>query len=727
MHARILRTLLIAGVLIAVVAPARADKPADMAAAMPADTLLYVGWSQMYAPDSPEVQIGKQIAGMLGDIEEFQDALNHEEAAAVTLLLDSLEALLTGSGGLGLIDVSIAEGQPNVELALVVKAGADNQVLLAAIDKFLATMKATDDVVEQQIGGAQLKGITPPNDVVHFVWGTHKDHFLLTLGEAAAGKVVACLDGKTPNLAGAPEMKLGRERVKARLDGRYLCVFGDVQRVISRGKEIAGAVMGEVPPIVDQAIEELGLATYRSKYFHIEHADGVQRMGAFAHVDGPLKGIFSLWQQNPMTDDDLKVVPENAYWMQAGNLDVAKLWAEITRIVGELAPDALPMVEGSVAMAAPMLGFSLTNDFLPALGDTWVLYDSPDHGGVFMAGTVLVAEAADADALHGMLARSVQILTPVLAQQDVTLRHVETTHAGHTIHYLLIGGVPAPVAPAWGSVGNRFVFGVAPQTVATALKQVDPKTRGESILDNPTFKAARKQLPKDVVSVGYYDSKYFARLIYPLLTAVETAGVSMLGKYGVDIDLEMFPPLPERVEDTTNYVGTSSVVDDGILYASVGDGTPLAVIAAGGATAASLALPAMSQSRAGAKRAVSMSNLRGIGMACRLYANDHNEEYPASLDTLLEEGMITSQTLQSPYAPGRTDSYVYIAGQSVGSDSRNVVVYELVENEDAATVLFGDGHCEYQHMHEFKQALRDTYTRLGREDEIPPWAESPEN
>ena len=725
MHARMLRTLLIASVLLAAAGSALAGKPTDMATAMPADTLLYVGWSEWYPPDSPKVQIGQRIAGLLDDIEEFQQATTYEEAAGITLLLESLGPLLTGTGGLGLIDVSMDDGKPNIELALVVSAGEDSQVLLAAIDRFLATVDAADDVVEQTIGSAHLKGLTPPNDLVHFVWGTHKDHFLLTLGEAAAGKVIACLDGKAESLANAPEMKFDRDKVNPRFDGRYFCAFGDVRRMVTKGKAIAGEMMGELPPIVDQAIEELGLASYKSKYFHADHVDGMPRMAAFAHVDGPMKGIFSLWKQKLLTEDDLKVVPENAYWMQAGNLNVSELWAEITRIIGELSPDTLPMVEGSVAMAAPMLGFSLTNDFMPALGDTWVLYDSPDHGGILMAGTVIVVEAADAEALHGMLARSLEVLTPLLAQQDVTLRHVETKHAGHTIHYALVGGVPAPVAPAWGSVGNRFVFGLAPQTVATALKQVDPKTRGASILDNPTFKAARQRLPKDVVSVGYYDSKYFTRLIYPVVTALETAGLSMLGKYGVDIDLEMCPPLPEQVEAATNYVGTSSVVDDGILYVGAGDGTPLLAVAAGGVTAASLAIPTISRPRADAKRAVSMSNLRGIGIACRIYANDHNEDYPESLDTLLEEGMITTTTLQSPYAPGRTGSYVYIAGQRVSADPRNVVVYELVENEDAATVLFADGHAEFQRMHEFKQALRDTYKRLDRESEIPDWAESP--
>lgn len=75
---------------------------------------------------------------------------------------------------------------------------------------------------------------------------------------------------------------------------------------------------------------------------------------------------------------------------------------------------------------------------------------------------------------------------------------------------------------------------------------------------------------------------------------------------------------------------------------------------------------------------------------------------------------------QSPHAPSETIAYVYIAGQTDDSDPRNVLAYERVRDDEGTNVLFVDGHVEFMKLPRFKRVLRETYRRLGREDEIPP-------
>ncbi|MCH8005308.1 MAG: hypothetical protein IH888_03650, partial [Planctomycetes bacterium] len=66
-------------------------------------------------------------------------------------------------------------------------------------------------------------------------------------------------------------------------------------------------------------------------------------------------------------------------------------------------------------------------------------------------------------------------------------------------------------------------------------------------------------------------------------------------------------------------------------------------------------------------------------------------------------------------------SYVYLAGQTTGSDAGNSVAYERIYDDEGTVVLFVDGHVEFMKPIEtFKKALLDTYIRLGREDEMPP-------
>ena len=703
------------GFIVTVCHITQAAGPTDIARYMPAETPIYVGWSQLLETDSPDARALQMFAQAIR-----QEAVDDDEAALAAILLDGLGLLQTGSVGVGLFDVPIENGEPGIELAAVVDAGDRSGELSDVVRQLIALENDPSKIRSQTIKGVALQAY-PLTETLTLFWGLHKECFLVAIGEQAAGRVIDCMNGSAATLADTDELKFDRRKVQAKLDGDYFCVYSDVQLVITRGKEIATELMGELPPIVDQLINELGLGAYRSKYLHIDSINDTPRMMGFAHLDGPLHGMLTLWKQKPLTEDDLKIVPQNAYWMQVNNLDLSAVWNEALRITGEVAPDAVPMVESSLAMSSGMLGFSITDDLLSAFGDTWAFFDAPDHGGFLMTGTVLVADVKDAEALQGMLARSCEMTAAMLMQSEeagLLLRQMQ--YKQYTIHYVTISGIPCPVMPAWGFVHDRFVFGLYPQTVATVMKQVDPKTRGPSILDNPAFQSARAQLPPEALGIGYYDSRYFARMFYPFINGLVAAGMSMLAEYGVEIDFEMHPPLAEYAAKTTNYVGTSSSDQDGILYASVGHGAPLAFVAGSAAMATSILLPSLSRARELAKRAVSMANLRGIGQGCHIYAHDHDDEFPDSLEQLIEEGVCTPKQFLSPLDPADANPYMYINGQGTFADPRNVLAYERVRNDEGTNVLFLDGHADFMAIDEFKRTLQETYRRLDRETEIPP-------
>jgi len=378
------------------------------------------------------------------------------------------------------------------------------------------------------------------------------------------------------------------------------------------------------------------------------------------------------------------------------------------------------MIQGTVAMTAGFLGFSLTDDLLPAFGDTWAVYDAPAHGGILLTGSVLVAEVRDREAVHGTLLRLVEMLTPLLQMKDVNLAVRQASDGDHTIHYMVIGGVPCPVAPAWGFAGGRMVFGLFPQTVKVALNQVDPQTRAASILDRPDFQNAKPRIFSDKIqSFGFCDSQYFARLFYPLGLMGSTAGCSMLSVANVDLDFSAFPLVAKVVEQAHNTFGTCSTDEDGILYAQVGTGTTAVAAVAVVALLLTILLPSLARAREQAKRAVSMANLRGIGQAMHIYANDHQGRFPKSFDELIDAGLITRAELNSPRDREGAISYVHIAGQSAVDDVRNIVAYERIIGDEGTNVLFLDGHVEWMKLDAFKRALQATYERLGRADEMP--------
>ena len=394
-------------------AAARAE---DVAQLVPGDAALYIGWSQWLTPDSPELRMQQKLIAAVAKA-ATQPSATSEEPTWLPPLFEIIEPLQTGSGGIGVFDVKLVANEPQIDAALVV-AGPDARELPDAVHKFFAVAVGAEHVERHVVQDAALECAHLEDIPLLPVWGMHKEYFILALGDSAMGKVIDCIEKRAPSLAAADEFAFDRKKVETQAAGSHFCIYADVQRIVARGRELAQQAMGELPPTVDQALNELGLTAIRSKYVEIGALDGHPRMMAFAHVAGAKRGLLKFWDQKPLTDDDLKIVPKDAYWAEVSNLDLAGLWSEALRVFEALAPDKLPLVQGPLAMSTQMLGFSITDDFLPAFGDTWALFDAPEHGGILLSGTVLVAEARNADALQGMLKRLVELVAPFAREGD---------------------------------------------------------------------------------------------------------------------------------------------------------------------------------------------------------------------------------------------------------------------------------------------------------------------
>jgi prepilin-type processing-associated H-X9-DG protein len=114
----------------------------------------------------------------------------------------------------------------------------------------------------------------------------------------------------------------------------------------------------------------------------------------------------------------------------------------------------------------------------------------------------------------------------------------------------------------------------------------------------------------------------------------------------------------------------------------------------------------------------SATNLKQIGLACAMYANDHNDIFPPNLQVLVEKGYLKPDILESPRKPKDFDgpSYIYISGQTMKMDPSNILVYENPQFcSDKVNILFLDSHVEMMKPDEFLSKLEATYKRLGRE------------
>jgi len=123
----------------------------------------------------------------------------------------------------------------------------------------------------------------------------------------------------------------------------------------------------------------------------------------------------------------------------------------------------------------------------------------------------------------------------------------------------------------------------------------------------------------------------------------------------------------------------------------------------------SILLPSLNRARETANRVKCAANMKAIGNALLLYANENRGMYPPDFQTLINTEDITFDSFVCPSssdtrANQMSDlstrghlSYVYIPGLNSRATADQVIVYEHIEDHDAdgANFLFGDGHVDW--------------------------------
>jgi prepilin-type processing-associated H-X9-DG protein len=182
----------------------------------------------------------------------------------------------------------------------------------------------------------------------------------------------------------------------------------------------------------------------------------------------------------------------------------------------------------------------------------------------------------------------------------------------------------------------------------------------------------------------------------------------------------ILPNLSHIAEDMEPSVQYSWFDDRGLHSRYRGPGLePSLGAVAGGAIGAGVLMPALGRARQQARGVVSMSNLKQLGLATHMYADDHDGKFPEGFEQMWDYYK-NSKILESPQKPTGFDgpSYIYVKGHSlaVKSPHRQIVVYENPGYlRDNIPALFLDGHVERMTRGRFVEALEATYKQLGRE------------
>ena len=120
--------------------------------------------------------------------------------------------------------------------------------------------------------------------------------------------------------------------------------------------------------------------------------------------------------------------------------------------------------------------------------------------------------------------------------------------------------------------------------------------------------------------------------------------------------------------------------------------------------------PALSGARGKARRAVSMNNLRQVGISMALYADQHGGQLPDSFDGL--KGIAGDESLFRDAEIGNPFVYLGSGKKWQEAGGRQVIAYSPMERDNGRNVLFSDGSVQWINNSQFNEAMSGTSTGM---------------
>ena len=363
-------------------------------------------------------------------------------------------------------------------------------------------------------------------------------------------------------------------------------------------------------------------------------------------------------------------------------------------------------------------GVKIRNGLLQSLNGEMVFYAS--QGGATLTsmqgGMVLIAKLNDAK----LWQYSIEALGKFAAEQSEGMVQVSTqVQDGRTTHTIAVTPLAmAQIMPTWTIIGENVVIASNPMTLDNAIEQINSGT--QSIRSTEVFRKATSKLPNNIMSLDYTDSKVQLTQMMVGLQQVWPMATMFAAREGIKLPI-VLPSLTHIIQDVSPSCYYSWSNDQGIHshYSGAGIEVSLGAVA-GGALGMGILMPALARVRQQAQGVVSMANLKQIGLASIMYADDHEGILPENFEQM-NKYIGNAKILESPQKPKGFSgpSYIYVGGRSVRnskSPARDILAYENTEYcDDMVTAVFLDGHVEKLSQENFLSLLKETYNYLGRE------------
>jgi prepilin-type processing-associated H-X9-DG protein len=464
---------------------------------------------------------------------------------------------------------------------------------------------------------------------------------------------------------------------------------------------------------IKKVLQSLGLSELRSNRVNAGF-DGKNLI-----MRGQLKSPTSngIWNAIGLADRTMfQYVAPKA--MQAGVIDVdlKQVYDSILNTINQVDPKSAEEAKAKLSEIEAMLEFKIRDDFLANLEGAVMGYVMPATPELMTGGYVITARLKDPEKIQNcllLLGNKIQSM----GEQQVQVTRQETA-SGKQVHIWAVTFMAMmQIIPSWAIEGDVLIFTSHPELTKKVIDQVAPGQH-DSMVSDPSFAALVNTVPSDACAIGLADSKTGARQLMQMLQRFwPMINMGMMNE-GVQLPI-MLPSIEtyiEQMEPGFRYVRKTA---DGLEWYYQGTGLEAGTGgAAGGAMGLAILMPALNKTRKIAKRTVAAANLKSIGLAGILYADDHEGRFPSNLDVLVTECDLSPETLVSPRKPDDFNgpSYILIEGLSVKvpSPATTVLAYENPSfcDDGNVNVLYVDGHVAVEEKAVLKQSLQKTYESL---------------
>jgi hypothetical protein len=548
------------GGLVTSLPPLPEDKA--LLSAAPEECLFYLSW---YGMDTPRADSRNHTERLLAEPEvqqlaagiwhAIQQALRAEGDPDSGLWADELlplvKTVLTRPTAMYVSHMDFAEGNPNIDGALIVNLGREAPTVRETLLKLETVAGLNAQAVN--VGGVAFRELQLPPGSPTVRWGLRGEHLIVAVGAETAAKVVQRMSAA----AGAPAwLRAVHQRLP--VERPAFVEYVNVQRIL----EYAAPFTAFVPEL-QRALDALGINDLQ----YVGIVAGLDAEGAVSHcamaTRGRPRGLLGMAGQEPLRREDLQRIPGDATWAVALRCDAARFYRDLLQMLANIDPAVAADFQQEVANAEQEWGFNILADLLEPLGDTWVLYNSPREGGLLFTGATLVVPLRDPQRAR----RTHDIVLRLLRQERGEAGVATSTFAGHTLHTLLFDE-PVPLAPAWCLTDQELVVALYPQAVKSFLARSGGSTLAERAEVAGLLRPdASGRAP---CCVCYENTPELFSLLYPVLQAAAPMLTGQLRREGFDLDPALLPRAGAILPHLRPGAMTVTTGDDGVYLTSRG-------------------------------------------------------------------------------------------------------------------------------------------------------------